>query len=213
MIEPETNRSQRRYQFSLRAILIVVTLSCLVLAIAARFPRQSAFTALMMCLLLFPLVMATAIRSIIVRAGLIDDCWRWQTSGARQGDITEWPARVFRFLGLSHAAGGPSLAAGATVAIISTMVLVGLWPMLREVGLWFAIAANEPKIFSFESAAQSIRECATSGRYWFRLWHWELWSVGRWWMLFGGLLALWLGAEAAFLPRGGGGERASRVCE
>jgi hypothetical protein len=204
MIEPEDNRSQHRFQFSLRAILIVVTLSCLVLAITARFPRQSAFTALMTGLLLFPLAMAAAIRSIIVRAGLIDDCWRWQPSDARQGGITEWPVRVFRFLGLSHAAGGPSLAAGATVAIISTLVLVGLWPMLREVGLWFAIAANEPKIFSLEDAARSIGECATSGRYWFRLWQWELWSVGRWWILFGGVLVLWLAARAPFSTRASG---------
>jgi hypothetical protein len=198
MTEPEIQPSRRRYQFSLRAILILVTLLAVLLAIAAQVPRQSGFTVLMTSLVLFPLVVAAVNRVIVVRMGLIGEYWPWRLPGARQGGILSWPAGVLRWLGLSHADDGPSLAGGEAVAIISTLVVVGLWPMLREVGLQFAITTTQPEIYTLEDAAHSILECATSSRYWLRLWQWELWSLGRWWILFGGMTALWLAARTPF---------------
>jgi len=31
--------------------------------------------------------------------------------------------------------------------------------------------------------------------YWYRSWHWEVWAVSRWWLLFGGLTLTWIVAS------------------
>jgi hypothetical protein len=208
MTEPETHPSRRNYQFSLRAILIVVTLLSLLLAITAQFPRQAGFLVLMTSLVLFPLAVAAVMRVAVVRVGFIGESWPWRLPGGRQGGILAWISGVLRWLGLTHADGGPSLAAGAAVAIISTLVVVGLWPLLREVGLWFALTTTQPEAYNLADAAHSILECVTSSRYWVRLWQWELWSLGRWWILFGGMTALWLAARAPFSWRTKGDDSA-----
>ena len=199
--DPQTDaRARKRYQFSLRAILVLVTVLSLLLAIGVRFPRHSTFTVLMTSLLLFPLAVAAAIRVLMVRWGLIQDCWTWQPAGSRQVRLSELPSRAFRTLGLSHTDDCPPLAAAALVAVISTLVVVGLWPVIREVGLQFSLAAYRSDIFSLESARRSMTEAFASSRYWLRLWQWELWSLGRWWLLFGGMLGLWLVASWRMLP-------------
>jgi len=132
------------------------------------------------------------LRESIVRTGLVGQYWPWQHPADGPWRALAWPRRIGRWLGLGRVDDAPSLAAGACVAILSSLVVVGLWPILREVGLQFAIASKEPELFTWERAASSIIECATSRRYWWRLWQWEAWSLSRWWLLFGGIAAAWM---------------------
>ena len=191
---------QRRYQFSLRAILLTVTVLALLLAIAVQFPRHSAFTVLMAGLLLLPLAVTNAIRVVVIRLGFIPDCWTWQPFGSRRL-LVSGPARLFRYLGLSYADDCPPLTAASTIAAISTLVVVGLWPVIRELGLMFALASYRSDVFSLEYAGSSMTEAFTRSGYWLRLWKWELWSFSRWWLLFGGMLLLWMVVSAPFSGR------------
>src|SRR5687768_8315426 len=92
-----------RWQYSLRAALLVVLVLSVLLAVASQFPRQSAFTASMLLLLLFPLVVAQMLRMPLVRRG------------------TGLP---LRWLGLWQTENAPSLAEGFATALVSTLVLV-----------------------------------------------------------------------------------------
>jgi hypothetical protein len=99
----------------------------------------------------------------------------------------------------------PSPFAGTIIALLSTLTLVGLWPLLREIGGTLTLLALQPMpnyTYSLNDATRSIVEALSSPRYWFRLWQWELWAVGRWWVLFGTLTLVWLAAAAPFDLRG-----------
>jgi hypothetical protein len=190
---------RKQYQFSLRSILVLVTVLSLLLAIAAQFPRHSTFAALMTALLLLPLAVVASIRLMMVRMGLIQDAWTWQPQRPGQMRIRDLPAVVIRRLGLSHADNCPPLRAAFAVAVVSTLVVVGLWPVIREFGLWISVGTHDSEHFTLEVAWQSITEAFPRSRYWLRLWQWELWAVGRWWLLFGGILAVWLLVSTPFL--------------
>ncbi|MCI0360033.1 MAG: hypothetical protein L0211_16270 [Planctomycetaceae bacterium] len=175
----DSPQPRRRWQFSLRWMVICVFALCIVLAIAAQFPRQSSFAVFMMLLLLFPLVVVALLRALLARLGLED------------------PAR--QCLGLWPPAKAPSLGAGLTTAILSMITLVGLWPLVREIGITLSLLAWQPianYTYTWADAGRSMSEAFYSGGYWLRLWKWEAWSVGRWWLLFGVILFAWLAASA-----------------
>ena len=153
-------------------------------------------------MLLLPLVAAAAVRGLIVRLGLIRDCWTWRLNDSRQRKFSDLPSGVLRRLGLAYASDCPPLVAASCVAIISSLVVIGLWPLIREVGLHFALAAYGPDGYTFEYSIRSMTEAFVSSRRWLRLWQWELWSLGRWWLLFAGVLVAWLsGFCAVFAPQ------------
>src|SRR5262245_58691274 len=108
---PSTVRPRRKWwQFSLRAILLILFGLSIVFAIASQFPRPSAFAASMSPLLLVPLLLVAALCGPLIRA---------------------WPVQL---LGQYAAKQPPAAATGAILALVSTLVLVGLWPVLREAG-------------------------------------------------------------------------------
>ena len=83
-----------------------------------------------------------------------------------------------------------------SVALASSVSVVILWPLVREVGHWIALGTlgKWPGLWPYIG-----RTAGTLARpiYWTSLWHWELCSMGRWWLLFAALAALWF---LALLP-------------
>jgi hypothetical protein len=179
-----------RWQFSLRGMVICVFVLCILLAIAAQFPRQSSFAAGMTLLLLFPLIVVALLRAT--------------TDPKRQREIglaeaSGWRRRLMVrplcWLGLWQGATAPTLPTSLIVAALSMLTLVGLWPLLREVGLVVSLLARQPVAtytYTWADAGRSMSEAFSSSRYWLRLWQWEAWSAGRWWLLFGAILLAWL---------------------
>jgi hypothetical protein len=109
---------------------------------------------------------------------------------------------VVHWLGLGQSEIAPSLAAGFTTAVLSTVTLIGLWPALREIGLQLAIASFQPlEQFTWKDAARSMTNAFASREYWLRLWEWEAWSIGRWWLLFVAITLLWLAASSSLVRR------------
>jgi hypothetical protein len=165
---------RRKWQFSLRGVLLAVFTLSILLAIAVQFPRPSAFAASMSLLLLVPLLLVAALCGPLIRP---------------------WPLQLLR---LCAAKQSPPLATSGVVALASTLVLIGLWPVLREAGCSFSLLSLQPIAFTREDAYSSMVEAFSSGGYWLRLWKWEAWAVGRWWLLFGGLTLGWLAAALPF---------------
>ena len=83
----DASTSSREFQFSLRAVFIAFLVFAVILAIASRFPRHSAFTVLMSLLLLFPLAVVSVLRTTAIHFGLVSDDWRTQRQGRRNGRI------------------------------------------------------------------------------------------------------------------------------
>lgn len=60
-----------------------------------------------------------------------------------------------------------------------------------------ALATVRPLEQTREFAISSVLQAFSSGGYWVRLWRWELWAVGRWWILFGAIVLSWLAVSSA----------------
>lgn len=183
----------RRSQFSLRAVLLFVFVASIICLLASKFPRQSAFAFSMALLLLFPLVVVGVLREPFVRLGTISN-YACPTEGRMASSLR----RPLRFLGLWQPSHAPSLVASLTTGLISTIVLVGLWPLIREIGLNLALGTLQPiekYTYTFNDAARSMRDAFSETEYWTWVWQWELWSLGRWWLLFGALVLFWLAAS------------------
>src|SRR5262249_42046488 len=146
--------SWRKWQFSLRVALLFVLGLSIVLAIASQWPRWSAFAVSMTLLLFFPLALAALLRAPLGGWGLIAD-----EPAARCGRVVNAVARPLRWLGLWPSKQPPSLVAGLRTALISTAVLVGLWPVLREVGSVVSILSRQPiasYTYTWSDAARSM---------------------------------------------------------
>ena len=190
--------ARRKWQFSLRGVAIVVLVLCIVLAIAAQFPRVSAFTASMTLLVLIPLVVVALVRSLLLRLGLGDRPGAGEV-GASHGRIARILLAPLEWLGLWQPTPAPSILSSLTTAILSMLTLIGLWPAARELGLQAALLSLQPMAYySWENAGNSVVEAFSSGGYWLRLWQWEAWSADRWWLLFWAILIGWLLASAPF---------------
>lgn len=192
MLPNDVSPPPRRWQFSLRAVLLGVLGISIVLAVASQFPRQSAFTISMSLLLLWPLAVVELLRMPLDRFGVTP-------SPANLPNRPVLRCLLRPFQSLRPPAQTPTLAAGSLIALLSTLTLVGLWPLIREVGLNLSLFALQPipnYTYTSSDAARSVTEVFGSAGYWIRNWQWELWAVGRWWLLFGVLTALWLIASA-----------------
>jgi hypothetical protein len=171
-----------RRQFSLRgALLFFVGLSVL-LAVVSQFPRHSTFLASMAMLLIVPLSVTAILRAPLVYFRLI----------AEGRPTLLAPVQL---LALSRPAAAPTVGAGLATALLATLVLAGLWPLLREIGSTLSILSWQTMpqyTFTWNDAWRSLSDALLSRRYWLRLWQWELWSLGRWWLLFAALTVAWL---------------------
>jgi hypothetical protein len=181
-------------------VAIVGFVLCIGLAIAAQFPRFSAFVGSMTLLALFPLVVVGLLRSLVARLGrTVDDRRASDAVRADRGPIARAIVGPLEWLGLWQPTPAPSLVSGLVTAIVSMITLVGLWPAAREIGLNASLLSLQPTAFySWEMAARSVTEAFSSPRYWLRLWQWEAWSAGRWWLLLCAILLAWLLVSAPF---------------
>jgi hypothetical protein len=176
------------WQFSLRAALLCLLGISFVLALASQFPRQTAFVVSMTLLLLCPLIVLQLLLGPFVSLGML-----------QVSQSTLKPGFVRLLVGqlrvLRAPETGPSLLAGGTIALVSTLTLVASWPLLREMGCAMSLLATQPipnHTYSANDALRSITDTLPSAEYWLRLWQWELWSVGRWWLLFSTLTIAWI---------------------
>ena len=150
----------------------------------------------MTLLLIFPLVIVEFLRMPFAYLGLIgnDRC-------ARDGPIANVLVRPFRLLCFGQFADSPSLLGGFATALISTIALVGLWPLVREIGLNLSLATLQPideYTYTWNDAARSMAEAFSDSGYWLRVWRWEIWSLGRWWLLFGAIVLVWFAVSSPF---------------
>ncbi len=191
----DTAPSRRRWQFSLRAMLVFVLVAAIVSKIVVRFPRQSTFTLSMTLLVLLPLVIIALRRAPFVRLGTMAD-----DRCPPDGPIAGMLLRPLRFLGLWQPEKPPSLAAGLATALISSMVLVGLWPLIRAIGqpLSLVTLQTTKEGFTWVDATHSMMTVFSPGKHWVQIWQWEAWSLSRWWLLFGALVLAWLAVSAPF---------------
>lgn len=106
-----------------------------VLAIASQFPQQLSFVGQMTLVVLLPLAVAATLLWPFARWGSSTDNRLHLAEITRQSPIASWLIRPIHFLGLWRFEDTTSLTTGITTAIISTVTLVGLWPVIREIGL------------------------------------------------------------------------------
>jgi hypothetical protein len=186
----EQTVDRRDYQFSLRAILVLITVLAVALAVLSQMPLWATGIAVFAMFLIFPLFVASLLRQGLVWLGLIEDQWTGDEPYGRS--LTGLPRDVCRALGLLRvdSRSSPSLGEGFLVAAIYSLTLVGLWPVLREIGLQISMSTLHSDGSTLGSAWYSIVDAIGSGRYWLRLITWEMWSLGRWWLLFGLLTLL-----------------------
>ena len=191
-------------QFSLQQIFLLILFAASLCAVAARFPRQATFAAGMSMLLLCPLLIAAIVCGLIrktVALWLGDDATH-DSFGSKtpiRHPAVRIPAALLRFLGLAQPSKLPSSFDCVSVAVSTSASVVLLWPLLREVGHNFALILGWP-LDQVWVNVQGMLRASERTSYWQRLWHWEFWSIQRWWLLFGAIAVLWIAVAAAFSP-------------
>lgn len=95
-----------------------------------------------------------------------------------------------------------TLARAAISAGLVSIALVVTWPVIREGGQFVACGVLRWRDPAFWSSVFSDAFLGTllDPRTWLRLCHWELWSIARWWLMFGAL-AISLGALGGGMSR------------
>ena len=192
--------SRRPRQFSLRVVFLLLLIFSILFAVAFYQPRYSIFSVLMILLLLVPLSIVAGTRAAMIGAGLLTTDRVDGRQRTRAESMIRAMLSPFRFFGLCLCDEVASLLPALVVAVVSTVVLIGLWPAIREIGLAIALVSNPHEWYVWDYVRQSVPSTFSRPSYWSRLWYWELWSVGRWWLLFGAILLLWRVVLVA-LPR------------
>ena len=96
-----------------------------------------------------------------------------------------------QILGLRPRLQQPSLKTGMQIGFVTMALFIGLWPVIREL----AVVLNLSIVWGVSEAWAWTRlnflKSLGSLEFWMRQWTWELWSLGRWWILFGLITAAW----------------------
>lgn len=190
-------QSPARNQFSLRVALVCMLVLSVVLATALQFPRQAGFAYLMTLLMLLPFAIVAVLRMPFVRLGIISRGVGHKETTTEHGLFLSTLRRLARAVGLLDCRGTPSLAAGLITALISSVVIVGLWRVIREIGLWMSVFTFSSEYRTWEYA-EFIVQALVESNYWVVIWKWEMWSLGRWWLLFGAIALVWLAVSLPF---------------
>ena len=77
-----------------------------------------------------------------------------------------------------------------TFALAVTVLLIALWPVVKEVGLAIGLLMAPGAGNSISMVWEYFRREITSPFRWRTYCGWEAWSVARWWLLFGALAML-----------------------
>jgi hypothetical protein len=105
---------------------------------------------------------------------------RLARGGRRAAILPSWLA----FLGDETNERG--LARGLGLSVFVDALLVGLWPVWREVALDVGTVVSNPQArANIAMVLGDWKMIAHDLAYWKRLWSWEAWSLARWWLLFG----------------------------
>lgn len=81
----------------------------------------------------------------------------------------------------------------AIMAATVSLIIVAIWPIVRNLGLFASVAISERSSLGRSWSYLVVRSLGRPGA-WTRLWQWELWSLARWWILFAALASalVWL---------------------
>jgi hypothetical protein len=109
--------------------------------------------------------------------------------GSAVQDLRWWAPH--RILWLAGAAQPPLFRSAIPLAVVSTLVLVILWPYLREFGLAVSVMISEGVVSGWPILTAIPSILTDHGRQW-RVCRWEAWAMLRWWLLFGAWATLWL---------------------
>jgi hypothetical protein len=197
----EGSNGRGKFQFRLRALFVLLLAFAVLFALFAQFPRQSAFGFLMCDLLAFPLVVAAVVRSAILRIVCRRDPAALADVARSDTRIGHRVVAVVRFLGLSQSAESPCVVRSFTIAVVSTLAVIGLWPLIREIGLYMALVRVLSTGEIWEFAKSEAQHTWVRSGYWLALWRWESWALARWWLLFAAIAVLWLAVSAPFKAR------------
>jgi hypothetical protein len=140
-----STEKQRNWQFSLRGILLVTLVASIVLGIASQIPAKFVFAASLFLLMLVPLSVAAGLRDLLSfafaakRSPLEDVAIRPATNVWNRLRFV-W--RSFEWLGLWPIEHEQGIRRSLVIAIVCTLVAIGSWPAIREIGGTCAVVSS-----------------------------------------------------------------------
>src|SRR5262245_47135200 len=178
-------------QFGLGASLTTVTALAILFGICVRIPRPTLVHALrtaptlLLCSTLFAFLPLTCINLMCVAVSRL---LRHNRDGDRLG-LRVWAPH--RLLWQAAGSAAPSFGIAMLIAFSCTVVLSLLWPFMREFGLGLALMMFHGVSQGLPILAE-IPKLMSDGKFVWRLFRWEFFSLMRWWILFGSLATLWV---------------------
>lgn len=188
-ISETMNRSSP--QFSLRWLLVCVTILSAIFAIAAISPRLTVFAVSMTFLFLLPLAI---IAGVIAAIRMLSKARTGGTATeALQTPLTFRKALLapVKLLTPRAITTDSSLSSALAVALVSCCVFVGLRVPLRDIGTYSALIRTMPAMDLWNYVSDSLPRELVSGAHWQFATVWAAWSLLKWWLLFGVLLVFW----------------------
>ena len=96
-----------------------------------------------------------------------------------------------RMLGLRPRLEQPSLKTGIQISFVTMASLIVLWPVMRDLALVLNLSIVWGVSEAWAWARLNFLKSLGSFDYLTRQWTWELWSLCRWWILFGLITIAW----------------------
>ena len=183
------------FQFSLRFLLAAVLAWAVAIALTIQFPHQAIFVAAIAMMMLVPLTASAFIFQVL----RFD---RPATNSEPRGEPTPSPAiapgilrATGRFFGLWPEAHDLPLRSATLRAIITTLVLVGLWPAIHHYALitsWPVVSNEKPsRIWSRILESTGTLNPRSWRGVWLPEWKKELVEVSKWWLVWGAIALFW----------------------
>lgn len=188
-----TEASPSRPQFNLRRLMLWVLILSVILALASQFPRVT--LPLLIFAFWFPLPYAPLAMVFL---------WQDRQGGESRSEPllrslgAAWLDGWKRQLALSFRPEPPDLYMSLLIAFLSSSSVIIFWMIVREYGQTLAMVVDATVELPPNAVSNQLLVVFTDGlEPWIYLAKWEAWSLARWWLLFGSLTAVWLGASAA----------------
>ena len=198
--EGGTSEHPQRRQFSIFSILELVAISATLFAAWRQFPDETKWISalprsigwtLFLTMVLFLVVLLFLVSAATWLIGRTISSRGDHLTGEETPLTRSYLFGVFRFLGLDRSLAQPSVVSGVSIALASSATLILLWPAIRELGLVSALSTLWGFASTRDWASYAIPDALGDLGHWQRVWRWELWSLCRWWLLFGGTTAIW----------------------
>jgi hypothetical protein len=185
-----------RLRFNIRSLLAWIAASAVVLAVCAQIRRAALFALikktpqLLLHTALFALVPLLCIHLLCVAVLRV-------ASYAGLPLKSQNRLRIYsphRLLTQALAYEAPCLGVALLIACVSTIVTALMWPFLRELGLALSLMIDH-QAATGKSTLAAIPGLLTNQSFVYRLAHWELFSIARWWFFYAVISLLWLAAS------------------